>query len=169
MDIPHITKKELYEKSGHWDKFKDELFKIETREKHLYAMKPMNCPHHTQIYARKQWSYRELPQRYASTTKVYRDEQSGELAGLARVLAITQDDAHVFCRQSQIKEEFVKIWDIIHEFYGSFGFSLRVRVSLHDPAHPEKYLGDDARWEFAENILREVVAEKKCGLFRRHR
>jgi threonyl-tRNA synthetase len=128
-------------------------------------MKPMNCPHHTQIYARRQWSYRDLPQRYASTTKVYRDEQSGELAGLARVLAITQDDAHVFCRVSQAKEEFLKIWDIIHEFYGAFGFTLRARVSLHDPAHPEKYLGDAERWKFAENMLREIVAEKKADSF----
>src|SRR3989344_4987093 len=92
VDIPHITKKELYEASGHWDKFKDELFRIKTREGHEFAMKPMNCPHHIQIYARRQWSYRELPQRYASTTKVYRDEQSGELGGLSRVRAITQDD-----------------------------------------------------------------------------
>ncbi len=165
VDIPHITKKELYETSGHWEKFKDDLFKIETREGHLYAMKPMNCPHHAQIYARKQWSYRELPQRYASTTKVYRDEQSGELAGLARVLSITQDDAHVFARMSQAKEEFVKIWDIIHEFYGAFGFTLRVRISLHDPAHPEKYLGDPTKWEFAENMLREIAAEKKADAF----
>jgi threonyl-tRNA synthetase len=165
VDIPHITKKELYETSGHWEKFKDDLFKIETREGHLYAMKPMNCPHHTQIYARKQWSYRELPQRYASTTKVYRDEQSGELAGLARVLSITQDDAHVFARMSQAKEEFIKIWDIIQKFYGAFGFELRVRISLHDPAHPEKYLGDSAKWEFAENMLREIAAEKKADAF----
>ncbi len=165
VDIPHITKKDLYERSGHWDKFKDELFKITTREKHLYAMKPMNCPHHTQIYARKQWSYRELPQRYASTTKVYRDEQSGELAGLSRVLAITQDDAHVFCRESQVKEEFLKIWDIIHTFYGAFGFSLRVRLSLRDPEHPENYLGAPEKWEMAENILREVAEEKKAYTF----
>ena len=165
VDIPHITKKELYEKSGHWDKFKNDLFKITTREGHLYAMKPMNCPHHAQIYARRQWSYRELPQRYASTTKVYRDEQSGELAGLARVLSITQDDAHVFARMSQAKEEFVKIWDIIHEFYSTFGFELRVRISLRDPAHPEKFLGDAAKWDFAENMLREIVAEKKADSF----
>ncbi len=165
VDIPHITKKELYETSGHWDKFKNDLFKIETREKHLYALKPMNCPHHAQIYARRQWSYRELPQRYASTTKVYRDEQSGELAGLSRVLSITQDDAHVFCRMSQAKEEFLKIWDIIHEFYGAFGFSLRVRLSLHDPAHPEKYLGDEEKWEFAETMLRDIVALKQTESF----
>jgi threonyl-tRNA synthetase len=159
VDIPHITKKDLYETSGHWDKFKDELFKIETREGHLYAMKPMNCPHHTQIYARKQWSYRELPQRYANTTKVYRDEQSGELAGLSRVLSITQDDAHVFCRSSQVKEEIFKVWDIIAEFYGAFGFKLSVRLSLHDPEHPEKYLGTPERWRDAENHLRQLVKE----------
>ena len=161
VDIPHITKKELYEKSGHWEKFKEDLFKIVTREGHEFAMKPMNCPHHTQIYARRQWSYRELPQRYASTTKVYRDEQSGELAGLSRVLAITQDDAHVFCRMAQAKEECMKIWDIVQEFYGTFGFSLQVRLSLHDPAHMEKYLGDAQRWASAENVLREIVTSKK--------
>jgi len=165
VDIPHITKKDLYETSGHWEKFKEDLFKIVTREGREFAMKPMNCPHHTQIYARRQWSYRELPQRYASTTKVYRDEQSGELAGLSRVLAITQDDAHVFCRMVQAKEEFLKIWDIVQEFYGAFGFSLQVRLSLHDPAHMEKYLGDAKRWEFAENVLREIVTSKKTDWF----
>ncbi len=165
VDIPHITKRGLYEKSGHWEKYKDDLFRIKTREGHEFAMKPMNCPHHAQIYARRPWSYRELPQRYASTTKVYRDEQSGELAGLTRVLAITQDDAHVFCRETQAKGEFIKIWDIVHEFYGAFGFALRVRLSLHDPAHPEKYLGDAARWKTAEDMLREIAREKKADAF----
>lgn len=159
VDIPHITKKDLYEKSGHWDKYKDDLFKINTREGHVFAMKPMNCPHHTQIYARKKWSYRELPQRYASTTKVYRDEQSGELAGLSRVRAITQDDAHVFCRPSQVKDEMNKIWEIISTFYGSFGFTLKPRLSLHDPAHPEKYLGSKETWAKAEGFIKELVDE----------
>ncbi len=162
VDIPHITKKELYEKSGHWEKFKDELFQIKTREGHLFAMKPMNCPHHTQIYARKPHSYRELPQRYANTTKVYRDEQSGELAGLSRVRSITQDDAHVFCRYSQAGEEMGKIWDIITSFYEAIGFKLHVRLSLHDPAHQENYLGDNDTWEKAENQLRQVVKNKKA-------
>ena len=161
VEIPHITKKELYEKSGHWEKYKDDLFKIVTREGHEFAMKPMNCPHHTQIYARRQWSYRELPQRYANTTMCYRDEQTGELSGLSRVRSFTQDDAHVFCRMAQVKEEFLKIWDIVHEFYGAFGLDLRVRLSLHDPAHMEKYLGDAKQWESAENILRAIVTEKK--------
>ena len=160
VEIPHITKKDLYEVSGHWDKFKDELFRITTREDHEFAMKPMNCPHHTQIYARKQWSYRELPQRYSNTTACYRDEQSGELSGLSRVRAFSQDDAHVFCRTQDVKAEFLKVWDIIHAFYPAFGFELKVRLSTHDPEHPENYLGDAAVWEKSEAMLREIVEEK---------
>jgi threonyl-tRNA synthetase len=158
VTIPHITKRDLYETSGHWDKFKDDLFKIITREGHEFAMKPMNCPHHTQIYNHIGRSYRELPQRYAETTMVYRDEQSGELSGLSRVLCITQDDAHVFCRESQVKEEMFKIWDIIEAFYKATGFGkLMVRLSLHDPEHFEKYLGTKEIWEKSENQLREFI------------
>ena len=161
VEIPHITKRALYETSGHWDKFKDDLFRVTTREGDEFALKPMNCPHHTQIYARKPWSYRELPQRYSNSTMCYRDEQSGELNGLSRTRAFTQDDAHVFCRESDVKEEFLKIWDIVQEFYGAFGFSpKKIRLSFHDPQHPEKYLGDKKRWEFAENVLRDIVKEK---------
>lgn len=160
VEIPHITKKALYETSGHWEKYQNDLFRITTREGHEFAMKPMNCPHHTQIYARRQHSYRELPQRYANTTTCYRDEQTGELSGLSRVRAFAQDDAHVFCRMSQAKDEFLKVWDIIHEFYPPFGFALTVRLSRHDPAHPEKYLGDPARWQTAEGILAGIVKEK---------
>jgi threonyl-tRNA synthetase len=162
VDIPHLARKELYVTSGHWEKFKDDLFTVTTREKHFFAMKPMNCPHHAQIYARRQWSYRELPQRYASTTKVYRDEQSGELAGLSRVRSITQDDAHVFCRKSQIEAEMGKVWDIIERFYGAFGFELAPRLSLHDPKHPEKYLGTREVWHEAETILRKIAKSKKA-------
>lgn len=165
VEIPHITKKELYETSGHWDKFKDELFRITTREGHEFAMKPMNCPHHTQIYARKMWSYRELPQRYANSTTCYRDEQSGELSGLSRVRAFTQDDAHVFCRMSQAREEFLKIWDIVNIFYKTFGFELRVRISKHDPEKPENYLGDAEHWTTAEDILEGIAKEKQADSF----
>lgn len=162
VEIPHITKKALYEKSGHWDKFKDDLFRIVTREGDEFALKPMNCPHHTQIFARKPWSYREMPQRYANSTMCYRDEQSGELNGLSRVRAFTQDDAHCFCRESQVKEEFGKIWSIVEEFYGSFGFKpKKIRLSFRDPAHPEKFLGDQARWDKAERILRQIAEEKE--------
>ncbi len=165
VEIPHITKKDLYITSGHWDKFKDELFRITTREGHEFAMKPMNCPHHTQIYARRMWSYRELPQRYANTTTCYRDEQSGELSGLSRVRAFAQDDAHVFCRMEQARDEFLKIWDIVHTFYGTFGFKLRVRISKHDPANKDAYLGDTERWTLAEDILEDIAREKNADSF----
>lgn len=160
VTIPHITKKELYEKSGHWDKFSDDLFKITSRDGREYAMKPMNCPHHTQIFDRKPHSYRDMPQRYAETTMVYRDEQSGELGGLTRVLSITQDDAHVFCRTTQVREEFLKIWDIVDAFYKKFGFTLRVRLSFRDPATPEKYIGTPATWDKAEGELRSIAEER---------
>ena len=158
--IPHITKKELYETSGHWAKYADDLFKIHTREDHLYAMKPMNCPHHTQIFDSVPRSYRDMPQRYAETTMVYRDEQSGELSGLSRVLSITQDDAHVFCRENQIEVEAMAVWDIIETFYKTFGFELQVRFSRHDPATPEKYLGGAEVWEKAERALINLMSKK---------
>lgn len=159
--IPHITKKSLYEVSGHWSKFSDELFKIKTREDHLFAMKPMNCPHHTQIFASSPKSYRDMPQRYCETTMVYRDEQSGELSGLSRVLSITQDDAHIFCRTNQIKQEFFAVWDIIDTFYKTFGFNeLKIRLSRHDPASFEKYLGTPEIWKGAEDQLAELLKER---------
>lgn len=157
VTIPHLTKKDLYLKSGHWAKFADELFRITTREGHEFAMKPMNCPHHTQIYDSKQRSYRDLPQRYAETTMVYRDEQTGELGGLNRVRSITQDDAHVFCRYEQIDEEIAAIWDIVQTFYGTFGFDLQVRLSRHDPEQLDKYLGTRETWEEAERRLKSVI------------
>ncbi len=163
--IPHITKKDLYETSGHWSKFSDELFRITSREGKEYALKPMNCPHHTQIFSRKPHSYRDMPQRYAETTMVYRDEQSGELGGLTRVLSITQDDSHVFCRTSQIKEEFMKIWDIVDTFYKTFGFTLRVRLSFRDPNEPDKYLGTKEIWDNAENELTEIAKERGADFF----
>ncbi len=165
VTIPHITKKDLYETSGHWEKFSNELFKIQTREGDLFAMKPMNCPHHTQLYAYKPRSYRELPIRFSETTMCYRDEQSGELSGLSRVRAFTQDDAHVFLRKSQIEEEFLRTWDIVDEFYKAFGFDLRVRLSLHDPEHMEKYLGDETIWKDAEAKIRSVAEKRKANTF----
>lgn len=160
VEIPHITKKDLYMKSGHWDKFGDELFQIKTREGHEFVMKPMNCPHHTQIYDSQQRSYRDLPIRYSNTTMVYRDEQTGELGGLSRVRAITQDDAHVFCRDSQIKDEALKIWDIVERFYGVFDMTVRPELSFMDPDEPSKYLGDISLWEKAQQTLQELVVER---------
>lgn len=160
--IPHITKKELYETSGHWEKFGDELFRIKSREGHEFALKPMNCPHHTQIYASQKRSYRELPIRYKEVTAVYRDEQSGELSGLSRVRMITQDDGHVFCRMNHIMDECLKIWDIIDKFYKPFGMPLEVRFSTHDPKQMEKYLGAPKVWKAAEKELLSVI--KKRGI-----
>jgi threonyl-tRNA synthetase len=162
VTIPHITKKELYEKSGHWEKFKDDLFRIETREGHEFAMKPMNCPHHTQIFDSRPRSYREMPVRYRETTMVYRDEQSGELGGLGRVRSITQDDAHVFCRSTQIKTEVLQLWDIIERFYGTFGLDLRLRISTHDPENMKAYSGSGAAWVSSVDQLK-AIAEEKLG------
>lgn len=164
VTIPHITKKDLYETSGHWKKFADELFKVTTREGHEYAMKPMNCPHHTQIFACEQRSYRNMPQRYCETTMVYRDEQSGELSGLSRVLSITQDDAHVFCRETQVEQEIFAIWDIIDTFYKTFGFeNMQVRFSRHDPeTFAEKNIGTKEVWEKSEAAISDLL--KKRGI-----
>lgn len=160
VTIPHITKKNLYEQSGHWDKYADDLFKVKTREGNEYAMKPMNCPHHAQIFDSEPRSYRNMPQRYAETTMVYRDEQSGELSGLSRVLSITQDDAHVFCRENQIEAEVFAIWDIVNAFYGTFGFTLTPRFSRHDPEHPEKYLGGADVWKKAEDAILALMEKR---------
>jgi threonyl-tRNA synthetase len=160
VTIPHITKKDAYIASGHWKKFEDELFRITTREGHEFAMKPMNCPHHTQIYAARVRSYKELPIRYRETTMCYRDEQTGELSGLSRLRSFTQDDAHVFCRTNQVEEEALKIWDIIDRFYGAFDFKLRVRFSTHDPANQESYSGDPEKWKATEAQLLSIVKSK---------
>ena len=163
VTIPHITKRDLYETSGHWTKYADDLFKVSTREKKEYAMKPMNCPHHTQIFAAEPRSYRDMPQRYSETTMVYRDEQSGELSGLSRVLAITQDDAHVFCRETQIEQEVFAIWDIVDSFYGTFGFkNLSVRFSRHDPETFDKFLGTKRNMEEIRRCDSRSHAETWC-------
>lgn len=160
ITTPHITKNDLYKKSGHWDKFSDELFKIKSREGHEFAMKPMNCPHHSQIYASRPRSYRDLPIRYRETTMDYRDEQTGELNGILRPRAFTQDDAHVFCRQDQIHEEVLKIWDIVQRFYGAFEYKLQVRLSRHDPKEIKSYRGEPETWGIAEEQLQNIISEK---------
>lgn len=160
VTVPHITKNDLYIKSGHWAKYAEDLFKINTRDGHTFCMKPMNCPHHAQIYASDLRSYKELPIRFCETTMVYRDEQSGELSGLARVLSITQDDAHVFCRESQLEEEIQSVWGIIEEFYGAFGFSLTPRFSRRDMNTRDKYMGSDEGWNKAENAIKTLIEMK---------
>jgi threonyl-tRNA synthetase len=162
VTIPHITKSSLYEKSGHWAKYSDDLYKINTRDGHVFCMKPMNCPHHAQIFASDMRSYKELPLRFCETTMVYRDEQSGELSGLQRVLSITQDDAHVFCRESQLEVEVAKVWSIIEQFYGTFGFHLTPRFSRRNISTPEKYMSALEGWEKAENAIKSLIDTKSA-------
>jgi threonyl-tRNA synthetase len=161
VTIPHITKSDLYKTSGHWEKFKDELFHVKGQSDAEFVMKPMNCPHHTQIYDARPRSYKELPLRFAETTMVYRDEQAGELIGLGRVRSITQDDGHVFCTVDQIDQEVENIVNVIKQFYTSLGMfeegKFWVSLSVSDPNEPEKYLGGREVWEKAETMLENVA------------
>lgn len=157
--IPHITKTELYKKSGHWDKFGDELFLVKSQETdEQFVLKPMNCPHHTQIYASRKRSYRDLPVRYMETTVQYRDEKPGELLGLSRVRAITIDDSHVFCTPDQVEDEFIRIIKMIEEMYTSLKMDVHYRLSFRDES--DKYLGDKKHWEEAEKILGKVAKDQ---------
>lgn len=161
---PHITKKELYEASGHWAKFGDELFLVESQEtSDRLVMKPMNCPHHTRIYASQPRSYRDLPIRYLETTTDYRDEKSGELGGLSRVRALTQDDSHVFCRDDQIESEINNLLACAHELYATVGMKLRVRLSYRDES--DAYLGDKELWQSAQEQLKNAVIANRLEYF----
>ena len=161
---PHITKKELYEKSGHWAKFGDELFLVTSQEtSDNFALKPMNCPHHTQIYASQPRSYRDLPVRYIETTTDYRDEKTGELGGLNRVRSLTQDDSHIFCRADQIEQEIQNLLSCANELYSKIGMKLRVRLSYRDDS--ESYLGDISLWERAQNQLKNAVIANNLDYF----
>ncbi|USN88088.1 MAG: threonine--tRNA ligase [Candidatus Nomurabacteria bacterium] len=166
VTIPHITKSDLYKTSGHWDKFGDELFKVKGQSDAEFVLKPMNCPHHTQIFDSRPRSYKELPIRYAETTMVYRDEQQGELLGLSRVRSITQDDGHVFCTVDQIEQEVENIVGVIKEFYQALGMykdgNFWVSLSVRDSKNLDKYLGSQEIWNKAENTLEEVA--KKLDL-----
>lgn len=162
--IPHVTKHNLYEKSGHWDKFGDELFLVESQEtSDKFAMKPMNCPHHTQIFASQPRSYKDMPVRYLETTTIYRDEKTGELGGLNRVRSATQDDSHVFCRPDQIEDEVRGLMQSADELYASVDLKLRVRLSYRDES--ESYLGDPSLWESAQAQLKAAVVANKLEYF----
>lgn len=160
VTIPHIAKIELYETSGHAQKFGDELFQVKGHYQD-FVMKPVNCPHHTQIYASRPRSYRDLPLRYIESTMQYRDEKPGEIGGLTRVRAITVDDGHTFCRVDQIKQEAVNIGRIIEEFYTGLGMygNHWVSLSVRDPQTPDRYIGEEEGWQQAERMLQEVSDE----------
>ncbi|SDR11748.1 threonyl-tRNA synthetase [Chryseobacterium soldanellicola] len=160
---PHIGSKDLYVTSGHWDKYGADSFQpIKTpNEGEEFMLKPMNCPHHCEIYKTSQWSYRDLPKRYAEFGTVYRYEQSGELHGLTRVRGFTQDDAHLFCTPDQLLGEFEAVIDLVLYVFRSLGFEdFMTQVSLRDPDNREKYIGSDENWEKAENAIITAAANK---------
>lgn len=161
---PHITKKDLYEKSGHWAKFGDELFLVTSQEtSDEFALKPMNCPHHTQIYSSKPRSYKDLPVRYLETTTDYRDEKTGELGGLSRVRSLTQDDSHVFCSPEQIESEIDNLLASAKQLYAEIDMKLHVRLSYRDDS--EGYLGDIKLWRQAQDQLKKAVVNNKIEYF----
>ena len=160
---PHIGGKNLYVTSGHWDHYgKDSFQPIHTPEEgEEYLLKPMNCPHHCEIFASKPRSYKDLPLRLAEFGTVYRYEQSGELHGLTRVRSFTQDDAHLYCRPDQVKEEFIRVMEIIQIIFGALDFNnFEAQISLRDPNNKEKYIGSDEVWEAAEKAIIEACEEK---------
>ena len=162
---PHITKLDLYKTSGHYAKFGDELFIVHSQVNgEEFALKPMNCPHHTQIFASRPRTYRDMPVRYMEPTTDYRDEKTGELGGLSRVRSLTQDDSHVFCRNTQIKDEIKNLVAIVQEFYTSMGMNkLRARLSYR--SDEDKYLGDKKLWAMAQKEIRQAAIDNKLDFF----
>ncbi|KKS94650.1 MAG: threonyl-tRNA synthetase, threonyl-tRNA synthetase [Microgenomates group bacterium GW2011_GWC1_43_13] len=159
---PQIAKAELFKTSGHYDKYKDSMFKVTSNySEEEYFLKPMNCPQHTQIYASKARSYRDLPIRLTDFAMLYRDEKPGELSGLARVRAFSQDDCHVFCREDQVDLEVDMALAMTKEIMKTFGLSYKYRLSTHDPEHPEKYIGDPKVWEKTEEWAEKIMKRNK--------
>ena len=164
VSIPHITKTELYKVSGHWDKFGEELFLVESQvTSDAFALKPMNCPHHHQIYAFQPKSYRDLPVRYFETTMVYRDEKTGELGGLSRVRSITQDDSHVYCRADQLEAEVGSLAADVKSLYLTLGMELHARLSYRDES--DKYLGEQALWDESQTLIKSLAEKNDLSYF----
>lgn len=165
---PHLAKIDLFKTSGHADKYSDELFRVTSEKGHDFALKPVQCPHQTQIYAARPHSYKELPIRYMESNKQYRAEQSGEVGGLRRVYAITIEDGHSFCRPDQIKDEVKGMINIIKEFYEPLGLwdKFWVSLSVRDKSTPDKYIGSEENWDIAENMLEEICEEMNLNAVR---
>jgi threonyl-tRNA synthetase len=162
VQTPNMNRAELFKVSGHYDKYKDNMFKVISHySDEDYYLKPMNCPQHTQIYASTPRSYKDLPIRIADFAYLYRDEKTGELSGLARLRSFTQDDGHCFCLESQIKDEFKSVLSAIEKAMKTYEMNYKIRLSLWDPAKPEKYLGDAQTWDKAQKILEEILVESK--------
>ena len=162
VHTPNMNKAELFKVSGHYEKYREDMFKVSSQyTKEEYFLKPMNCPQHTQVYASKQRSYRDLPVRISDFATLYRDEKPGQLSGLTRLRAFSQDDGHIFCREDQIKTEFNAVLGAINKALVAYGMNYRIRLSLWDPAKKEKYLGEADVWEKAQKLLEEILIENK--------
>ncbi len=162
VHTPNMNKAELFKVSGHYEKFKQDMFRVVSNHtKEEYFLKPMNCPQHTQIFASKMRSYKDLPIRISDFSNLYRDEKPGELLGLARLRCFCQDDGHCFCSEDQIKSEFVAILGVIKKAMEIYGMKYTIRLSLWDPKKPEKYLGEPAIWESSQKLLEEILVENK--------
>ncbi|MCX6805864.1 MAG: threonine--tRNA ligase, partial [Patescibacteria group bacterium] len=158
VSTPHLAKLDLYKTSGHADKFEDELFRVQSHYKQEFILKPVNCPHHTQIYSSRPRSYKDLPIRYIEQTMQYRDEKPGQIGGLQRTRGFTVDDGHTFCTVDQIQKEADLIAEVIEKFYQNLGLwgDHWVSLSVRDPKTPEAYIGDPDDWQLAEEMLQKV-------------
>ncbi len=160
VQTPNMNRAELFKVSGHYDKYQDDMFKVSSHyTKEDYYLKPMNCPQHTQIFASKPRSYKDLPIRISDFANLYRDEKTGELSGLTRLRAFSQDDGHCFCMESQIKSEFKAVLLAIQKAMKAYGMNYKIRLSLWDPKKPEKYLGDAKTWKKSQQALEEILTE----------
>jgi len=163
---PQITKAELFKISGHYDKYQENMFRVKSNySNEEFFLKPMNCPQHIQIYASKPRSYKDLPIRMSDFAMLYRDEKPGELSGLTRVRSFSQDDCHIFCREDQILEEMDKALDMTQKIMDTYGFSYQYRLSIRDPKHPEKYLGEEKIWAKAEKLSEDILKRRKIKYF----
>jgi threonyl-tRNA synthetase len=167
VHTPNINKAELFKVSGHYEKYQDDMFRVVSNyTDEEYFLKPMNCPQHTQIYAGQARSYKDLPIRIADFANLYRDEKPGELSGLTRLRCFCQDDGHCFCREDQIKPEFIAVLEAIKKAMATYGMKYKIRLSLWDPEKPEKYLGEPEVWEKAQKLLEEILVENGVEFFK---
>ncbi len=167
VQTPSMNRAELFKVSGHYDKYKDDMFRVVSHyTKEDYYLKPMNCPQHTQIFASKSRSYKDLPIRIADFSQLHRDEKTGELAGLTRLRGFRQDDGHSFCREDQIKDEFKSVLSVIEKAMKTYGMNYKIRLSLWDPKKPEKYLGEPKTWKKSQQLLEEILVENKIEYFK---
>lgn len=167
VQTPNMNRAELFKVSGHYDKYKDDMFSVHSHyTKEEYFLKPMNCPQHTQIFASKPRSYKDLPIRIADFAQLYRDEKTGEISGLTRLRGFSQDDGHSFCREDQIKDEFKSVLSAIEKAMKTYGMNYKIRLSLWDPKTPEKYLGEPKTWKKSQQLLEEILVENKIEYFK---